>query len=789
MTINSKRGQRFLASILALLLTLLQPAAILADDPAAPSGGGSSGSTSAPASGGTTAPAASGSSPSSPSGSGTTQQTPPASGSTAPSASSSPAAPASAGSPSPAGSQSTGAQGATGPQQATGSQGPTGPIPDYAFNDATRHWDPTIQSSFSWNQALGRYVSPLYSYNATTGWYHVIPAAAGRSVASFGAPARSASAANNPAATLAQLLGLSDPSNSNTGPGSTNSALSSTSTSAMLSLLANALINNNDTSTANSGNAAVSGNTVGGDAASGAASIIENLLNLLNAAWSWSGGGLSYFAQNLFGNQTGDITINPTTSGGSGGQIGSTGTTGGLSANSTTGPGSTNTAAGSDTNNLTVVNKPTGAINNNVDLLAQSGNAAVQGNTKGGSASSGDATVDLNILNLINSAINSGSSFFGLLNIFGNLNGDVLFPNGFLDSATGSSNAGQSGSGSTTATNGTTGPGSTNTAGSSTNNNFNVTNSPSAAFNNNVNTAAKSGAASVDGNTSAGSATSGDSTTKNNLFNLFNSNVFGDNAVLVLVNVMGHWVGHIMNLPDSGSSTGALLTGNAVVSNNATGPNSTNTANESQNNNVNLVNQPSGTITNNVRAGAISGAASVSGNTTGGNATSGVAKVATNIANIFGSALNLKKWFGVLVINVFGDWTGSVGDNTAAGNGSASSATSASSTSSTSGGSGSGSGHTTAAGSISHSSLGTGSASNAKPGSGVNINSAATSPNVSTGNQGGSLVGALAASVHTPQAAAKTAAKATGLLIVLTAIMLLLAGGAYRLERRAGLKR
>jgi hypothetical protein len=42
--------------------------------------------------------------------------------------------------------------------------------------------------------------------------------------------------------------------------------------------------------------------------------------------------------------------------------------------------------------------------------------------------------------------------------------------------------------------------------------------------------------------------------------------------------------------------------------------------------------------------------------------------VATNTANIINSGINVKHWFGVLVINVFGDWFGSVNDNTAAGN-------------------------------------------------------------------------------------------------------------------------
>jgi hypothetical protein len=50
-----------------------------------------------------------------------------------------------------------------------------------------------------------------------------------------------------------------------------------------------------------------------------------------------------------------------------------------------------------------------------------------------------------------------------------------------------------------------------------------------------------------------------------------------------------------------------------------------------------------------------------------GNVSSGDAKAASGVANIFNSILNVKHWFGVLVINVFGDWLGDVNDNSPAG--------------------------------------------------------------------------------------------------------------------------
>ena len=545
---------------------------------------------------------------------------------------------------------------ATGGESSRGPRGTQGPVPKYAYNDATQEWVPTNQGSFSWDVGAGRWASPLYWYEAGVGWYHVIPG---------GAPSNSALAAN-PNYALAKLLGLSDPANTNTGPGSTNENTVSGSNNLLLEILAKALINNTSNSQALSGNAGVTGNTKGGDALSGPAAVVENLLNLVNAMWTMNFGKLAYFAENIFGDRTGDIRIVPENSGTEGQTIGGL-TPGMLAMNDNTGPDSTNTATQTQDNDVKVKSSLDAAINNNINALAKSGSATVADNTEGGNATTGDATVNINILNMINSAINAGGSFFGMLNIFGNLNGDILFPDGFLDGIFGAPGTSQQGN--TSLTNANTGPDSQNTTSSTTTNNADINNDVSSLFNNNINTAAQSGSANVSGNTAAGNASTGDAVVRNNLFNLVNATLFSNNAVLVLVNVMGSWVGHIMQLPQSNGSTGALLTGGQKVAQNTnTGPGSTNTATTDSNNNLEIDNTVKGVINNNITAGAVSGDAAVNNNTQGGNASSGDAMVATNVANIFGSSLNLSNWFGVLVINVFGDWKGSVGENTEAGN-------------------------------------------------------------------------------------------------------------------------
>src|SRR5581483_3509779 len=66
-------------------------------------------------------------------------------------------------------------------------------------------------------------------------------------------------------------------------------------------------------------------------------------------------------------------------------------------------------------------------------------------------------------------------------------------------------------------------------------------------------------------------------------------------------------------------------------------------------------------INNNINATATTGDATVADNIMGGNATSGNATVSVNLLNILNSDISLTGWFGVLFINVFGNWSGDFG--------------------------------------------------------------------------------------------------------------------------------
>jgi hypothetical protein len=253
-------------------------------------------------------------------------------------------------------------------------------------------------------------------------------------------------------------------------------------------------------------------------------------------------------------------------------------------------------------------------------------------------------------MNVINSVIASGQSFVGTINIKGNFNGDILMPPSVLDSLLAANNGGGGLS--------TTGP---NSPISSTNsNNLTANLSDTTGITNTLNLSAATGDAAVTNNTTGGNAKTGSAQTNITLLNMTGREVVGKDALLVFVNVMGSWVGMIVNAP--AGATSAALGGGISTS----GPNSAITSNNTSNTDINS--ETNNAINNNVKLASKSGDALVSDNTTGGNATSGDAMAGVNLLNITNSAFSLSDWFGILFINVFGSWNGSFGIDTAAGN-------------------------------------------------------------------------------------------------------------------------
>ncbi len=387
-----------------------------------------------------------------------------------------------------------------------------------------------------------------------------------------------------------------------TGSNNTTGASTTTNGTANTDVTNTTNVTSGVQSASTSGNATVQGNTSSGNATSGSADTNGTVVNSVHSTVA-GGSGVATFTYDVNGNVVGDITLS----------------------------GNGNQATASNATNLngtTNVNNKT-SLNNDVDLSATSGNATVQGNESTGSATTGNANAVANILNLINTIIAANQSFVGTINIYGNLDGDILLSPEFIPQLLASNGGSVASSNNLALT--------MNTANDS-------------QIVNNVNLNATTGSATVSGSESKGSATTGSAQTNLTILNLTGHQVTAANSLLVFVNVLGTWVGMIIDAP---GATAAML-GSGVVSD------TTNVSNVAK-----LANASS--ITNNVNVTAASGNATVRGNESTGSATSGNATASANIANISTSTFNLTGWFGVLYINVFGKWLGSFGVNTAVG--------------------------------------------------------------------------------------------------------------------------
>ncbi len=374
-----------------------------------------------------------------------------------------------------------------------------------------------------------------------------------------------------------------------------------------------ATMQNGIVSFADTGEALVTGNTSAGNAASGDAQVIANVINMLQSSSNvLTDPNILTFTADINGDVNGDLLLDPT---------------------KLTAMQPANSAATLD-NNVKVNNSTDAAITNDIDLAAQSGDAAVTSNTSAGSATSGSADAVANVVNVLNSAVTAGQSFVGVININGNLNGDILLPPGFIDTLLASNVPRYT----------------VSTA--AINNDVTVNNDTNQSIKNTIDAGATTGTATVANNTNAGSATSGAAKTNLTVFNLTGSEVVASNDLLVFVNVLGTWYGLIMNAP---AGTTAASLGSGVNSNTTV------------NNTAELNNETTQAIINNIKVASKSGAASVTENTKAGDATTGDASASVNLMNMINSRLTLNGWFGLLFINVFGMWNGSFGIDTAAG--------------------------------------------------------------------------------------------------------------------------
>ncbi len=447
---------------------------------------------------------------------------------------------------------------------------------------------PEPEKTYTYNPATGRWDSNVWYYDPATNSYQPVPLPPEPVAPTIVAPLVIDPVAPEPSQGV-------NSSNENTGTLNSNVTVD---------------ITNGLNSDATSGNAAVLKNLIGGNATTGDAATSATIINSVNSAIAAGNNDkVANFTYDVMGDVKGDIMLYPMML-------------------------KTMLEAQAEVNDQktgqTINVAHTTNLTNDLDLSSVSGNATVSANTQAGNATTGSAQSMANVMNILNSMIAANQSFVGTVNIYGSLEGDILVAPDFIPQMIANNKELAVGTISET----------------------DIKNQSQDTIINNIALAAQSGSAAVTGNTIGGDATTGSADTNIVIFNLSGHDIVATNSLLVFVNVLGKWVGVILDAP-AGTTSAMLGTG---VTKNQVAPDLAIDANINN------------TITNNITMVARSGDALVSHNTNAGNATSGNASAMANVANITNSQIGLGGWFGVLFINVLGDWYGDFGNNTAYGN-------------------------------------------------------------------------------------------------------------------------
>lgn len=333
----------------------------------------------------------------------------------------------------------------------------------------------------------------------------------------------------------------------------------------------------------------------------------------------------------------------------------------GLAQNSGNGVNSDNDAIiNSDTTNTTNQTND-GVVNNDLYLIADSGSNTASRNTGGDSyITTGDATVSGNVLTLLNNNL-AGNIILGVVNIFGDLIGDIILPESAL-SAFACATCG----GDTTLINSGNGDNSDNNASSDqtvidTINQVNI-----ADIDNNLILDANTGENSTSRNTGGDAyITTGNADVTAQVLNIANNNIIGGNWWLVIINRAGQWIGQIVGAPQGANFAGSSGTefavdenGEITAMNSGNGTGSTNDASvdSTTNNTTNQTNNAE--VNNNIYLSANTGGNQANSNTGGDSfITTGDAKVIANLVNFVNNNIVGGKLL-VTFVNVFGSWMG-----------------------------------------------------------------------------------------------------------------------------------
>ena len=279
---------------------------------------------------------------------------------------------------------------------------------------------------------------------------------------------------------------------------------------------------------------------------------------------------------------------------------------------------------------LYVANYNNAFLENNIAVLASTGSNMATSTNGDAGITTGDAFAAANVINVVNTNIVSSDYLAFIMNAFGSWEGDLVLPPGsFWDD-----NSVCCGGGDIIAEN---------------RNEADIENNVDAGADSGSNEAVGDGSAIVE--TGAAGSTS-------NVMTIANTNIFGNNFLLIYVRTQGAWQGSIFSLPNGVNiipmGDGFIVDGFSAFLNSGSLPVGVGSGIAS----TSVFNENMAHIVNNVSANASTGGNAA---TAGGEASieTGNAYAAANVVNIANTNIVGRNWL-LAVVNIFGGWAGNV---------------------------------------------------------------------------------------------------------------------------------
>lgn len=369
--------------------------------------------------------------------------------------------------------------------------------------------------------------------------------------------------------------------------------------------------------------------------------LMVTLLNILNL--NITGEEFTHLIVNIFGDLTGDVDLDKIAQ-----NIGMT--------DEQIEAISRNELTEQETNNYLINNNNQAVVDNDVNVLGVSGNNDLSNNEDKTSVLTGRIKILVALINFINTNYVGTEWYFAMVNIFGSLQGDLVLPdpNQFLVDESAIAN-------NTSENNGTD----TNIKNED---NISSQNENQVDINNNISVSGDTGSNTAYDNDDQVNQNTGGVNAVGQLTNWLNVNIFGNNWVLLVINVFGKWYGQILGFPQAGNieapENGMLMLAAGGV--NGAGP-QVDQSSQSQNsnskieetNNWDVKNNNQAQVDNNLQVSGVSGGNSTNNNEDPVFVNTGWIDISANLLNIVNMNITGKNWM-LVIVNIFGDFIGDI---------------------------------------------------------------------------------------------------------------------------------